>query len=196
MMAPRTLPNDGSSPPPYGSKRTSVRTQQPRQLSFHQAPALLRQPRHHTNRVPKPLRLPRRHVLRALALLRQTRSTQLHPHCTPGSSPCAYKREDKGPLTEGWPRGDEDETGARVRPLAPSPAWTLVTPYCKRTRLGRGTNTKAAGFPPLSRPSPATFLPPSRSASRRPIWAGARNDISLVGPGTSRSRNADSWHAR
>jgi hypothetical protein len=47
-----------------------------------------------------------------------------------------------------------------VRPLAPSPAWTLVTPYCKRTRPGRGTNTKAAGFPPLSRPSPATSLPP------------------------------------
>jgi hypothetical protein len=37
--------------------------------------------------------------------------------------------------------------------------WTLVTPYCKRTRLGRGTNTKTAGFPPLSRPSPATSLP-------------------------------------
>jgi hypothetical protein len=71
-----------------------------------------------------------------------------------------------------------------VRPLAPSPAWTLVIPYCKRTRPGRGTNTKAAGFPPLSRPYPATFLPPSRSASRRPIWAGARSDISLVGPGT------------
>jgi hypothetical protein len=71
-----------------------------------------------------------------------------------------------------------------VRPLAPSPAWTLVTPYCKRTRPGRGTNTKAAGFPPLSRPSPATFLPPSRSASRRPIWAGARGDIhsSAQGP--------------
>jgi hypothetical protein len=42
----------------------------------------------------------------------------------------------------------------------PSPAWTLVTPYCKRTRPGRGTNMKAAGFPPLSRPSPATSLPP------------------------------------
>jgi hypothetical protein len=108
-----------------------------------------------------------------------------------GSSPYAYKRKDQGPLTEGWPRGDEDETDARVRPLAPSPAWTLVTPYCKRTRPGRGTNTKAAGFPPLSRPSPATFHPPSRSASRRPIWAGARSDISLVGPGTPRSRNAD-----
>jgi hypothetical protein len=35
------------------------------------------------------------------------------------------------------------------------PRGTLVTPYCKRTRPGRGTNTKAAGFPPLSR-----LLPP------------------------------------
>jgi hypothetical protein len=35
------------------------------------------------------------------------------------------------------------------------------------------------------------LFPPSRSASRRPIWAGARGDISLVGPGTPRSRNAD-----
>jgi hypothetical protein len=70
MMAPRTLYDDGGSQPPYGSKRTSARTRQPRQLSFRQASALLRRPRHHTNRVPKPLRLPRRHVLRALALLR------------------------------------------------------------------------------------------------------------------------------
>jgi hypothetical protein len=70
MMAPRTLCDDGGSQPPYGSKRTSARTQQPRQLSFRQAPALLRRLRHHTNWVPKPLRLPRWHVLRALALLR------------------------------------------------------------------------------------------------------------------------------
>jgi hypothetical protein len=70
MMAPRTLYDDGGSQPPYGSKRTSARTRQLRQLSFRQAPALLRRPRHHTNRVPKPLRLPRWHVLRALALLR------------------------------------------------------------------------------------------------------------------------------
>jgi hypothetical protein len=100
------------------------------------------------------------------------------PHCTPGSSPYAYKRKDQGPLREGWPRGDEDETGARVRSLAPSPAWTLVTPYCKRTRLGRGTNTKAAGFPPLSCRSPAASLSPLRARPRaRPIWAGARGDI-------------------
>jgi hypothetical protein len=107
------------------------------------------------------------------------------PHCTPGSSPCAYKRKDQGPLREGWPRGDEDETGARLGPLAPSPAWTLVTPYCKRTRPGRGTNTKAAGFPPLSRRSQAASLSPLRAHPRaRPIWAGARDDIhsSAQGP--------------
>jgi hypothetical protein len=53
-----------------------------------------------------------------------------------------------------------------VRPLAPSPAWTLVTPYCKRTRPGRGTNTKAAGFPPLSRPPSAAFPSPLRARPR------------------------------
>jgi hypothetical protein len=130
-MAPRTLPNDGGSRPPYESKRTSARTRRPRQLSLRQAPALC-----------------------------------YTPHCTPGSSPYAYKRKDQGPLREGWPCGDEDETGARVRPLAPSPVWMLVTPYCKRTRPGRGTNTKAAGFPPLSRPSPATSLSPLRARPR------------------------------
>jgi hypothetical protein len=70
-------------------------------------------------------------------------------------------------------------------PLAPSPAWTLVTPYCKRTRPGRGTNTKAAGFPPLSRRSSAASLSPLRARPRaRPIWAGARGDThsSAQGP--------------
>jgi hypothetical protein len=71
-----------------------------------------------------------------------------------------------------------------VRPLAPSPAWTLVTPYCKRTRPGRGTNTKVAGFPPLSRPSPATSLPPFALglASTHLGWGTRRH--SLVGLGT------------
>jgi hypothetical protein len=40
--------------------------------------------------------------------------------------------------------------------------------------------------------SPSGF-PPSRSVSRRPIWAGARGDNSLVGPGTPRGRNADNF---
>jgi hypothetical protein len=81
--------------------------------------------------------------------------------------------------------GTRTRTGARRRPLAPSPVWTLVTPYCKRTRPGRGTNTKATGFPPLSRRSPAASLSPLRARPRaRPIWAGARGDIhsSAQGP--------------
>jgi hypothetical protein len=52
-----------------------------------------------------------------------------------------------------------DRRSLRGRSL-PSPAWTLVTPYCKRTRPGRGTNTKATGFPPLSRRPPAASLSP------------------------------------
>jgi hypothetical protein len=73
--------------------------------------------------------------------------------------------------------------------LSLSPTRTLVTPYFKRTRPGRGTNTKAASFP-FHVGLPLAF-PPSRSVSRRPIWAGARDDNLLVGPGTPRGRNAD-----
>jgi hypothetical protein len=67
------------------------------------------------------------------------------------------------------------------------PAWTLVTPYCKCIRPGRGTNTKVAEFH-LSRLSPSGFFLPSRSVSRRPIWAGARGDNLLVGSGTPGSK--------
>jgi hypothetical protein len=69
-------------------------------------------------------------------------------------------------------------------------AWTLVTPYCKRTRPGRGANTKAAGSTSHACLPPAA-LPPSRFASHRPIWAGARGDNLLIGPGTPRGRNTD-----
>jgi hypothetical protein len=50
-------------------------------------------------------------------------------------------------------------------------------------------NTKAAGFP-------FAVSPPSCSVSHRPIWARTRGDNSLVGPGTPRGRNADSWRSR
>jgi hypothetical protein len=46
------------------------------------------------------------------------------------------------------------------------------------------------GFP-LLRLSPSGFFPPLCSVLRRPIWAGARGDNLLVGPGTPRGRNAD-----
>jgi hypothetical protein len=75
----------------------------------------------------------------------------------------------------------------------PSPVWTLVTPYCKRTRPGRGTNTKAAGFPPLSlaglRP-PRSFPPFALAHALDPSGLGHAAH-SLVGLGTPRSRNAD-----
>ena len=109
-------------------------------------------------------------------------------HCTPGPSPYAYKRKVQGPLTEGWPRG-EGRDGARVS-LSLPPAWTLVTPYCKRTRPGRGTNTKAAGFPFYAYLPPAPF-PPFALRLAPTHLAGARNDNLLVGPGTPRVRNAN-----
>jgi hypothetical protein len=71
------------------------------------------------------------------------------------------------------------------------PARTLVTPYYKRTRPGRGANTKVAGSTSHACLPPAALLPPSRSVSRRPIWAGARGDDSLVGPGTPWFRNTN-----
>jgi hypothetical protein len=78
----------------------------------------------------------------------------------------------------------------------PSPAWTLVTPYCKRTRPGRGTNTKAAGFPPLSRPSPATSLPPfvlAHALDPSGLGHAATFTRRLRDP---RSRNADTMSYR
>jgi hypothetical protein len=68
MIAPHKLCDDGGSQVSYGSKATSARTRPLLQLSLRQAPLLLRQPRHHASKVPRPLRLPHWHVLRALAL--------------------------------------------------------------------------------------------------------------------------------
>jgi hypothetical protein len=81
-------------------------------------------------------------------------------------------------------RAGKDRTALARGRLLP-PAWTLVTPYCKCTRPGRRANTKVAGSTSHACLPPAA-LPPSRFASRRPIWAGARGDNLLVGPGTPR----------
>jgi hypothetical protein len=94
-------------------------------------------------------------------------SISLHPRCTPGLSPCIYKRKGQGPHTGGWSRGT----------LSLSLA-SACNPYCKRIHPGAGQH-EAAVFPPLC------------SVSCQPIWAGARNDNLLVGPGTPRGRNAD-----
>jgi hypothetical protein len=107
------------------------------------------------------------------------------PHCTPGPSPYAYKRKAQGSRTK---RLAARENGLPDS-LSLSPSRTLVTPYCKRTRPGRRATRRP-------RDSPFSCLfPPSCSASRRPIWAGTRGNNLLVGPGTPRGRNADSWRA-
>jgi hypothetical protein len=197
-MAPRMLCDDGGSQLSYGSRRTSARTQPLRQLSLRQAPSLLRRPRHHTSWVPKSLRLPHRHVLRALApparhvALCYTPIVHLDPLLTP------IKGRTRAILEKVGRAGTRTGQALSWGRSLPSPAWTLVTPYCKRTRPGRGTNTKAAGFPPLSRWSlAASLLSPLRARPRaRPIWAGARGNTHSSARGTPRSRNADSWRAR
>jgi hypothetical protein len=65
-------------------------------------------------------------------------------YCTPGPSPYAYKRKVQGTRTR---RLAARGNGTARISLSLSPTRTLVTPYCKRTRPGRGTNTKATGFP-------------------------------------------------
>jgi hypothetical protein len=99
-------------------------------------------------------------------------SILLHPHCTPGPSPYIYKRKVQGPRTRRVVARD-----------SLSPSRTLVTPYCKRIHSSAGQH-EAAVFPSLC------------SVSRQPIWAGARSDNLLVGPGTPRGRNADTHRRR
>jgi hypothetical protein len=87
--------------------------------------------------------------------------------------------------------GQKGRDGARVRPLAPSrvdacnPLLQAHPTWARDKHEGCGISTSHARLPPAA-------FPPSRSVSRRPIWAGAFGDNSLVGPGTPRSRNADS----
>jgi hypothetical protein len=76
------------------------------------------------------------------------------------------------------------------RPLAPSRA-DACNPLLQAHPTWARDKHEGRGFP-LLRLSPSDFLPPSRSVSRRPIWAGAHGDNLLVGPGTPRGRNADS----
>jgi hypothetical protein len=107
------------------------------------------------------------------------------PHCTPGTSPYVYKRKVQGSRTRRWPCG---RTGRRARlPLSHSLA-NACNPLLQAHPPWTQDNTKAAVSP--------CYFPPLCSVSRRPIWAGTRSDNLLVGPGTPRGRNADSWRAR
>jgi hypothetical protein len=97
------------------------------------------------------------------------------PHCTPGPSPCIYKREVQAPPAGGSEEGREGER-ANKHAHSLSLSRTLVTPT---------TST-----PPWCKIIRAAFLPcvPSRA---NPSGLGHAATNLLVGPGTPRGRNAD-----
>jgi hypothetical protein len=74
---------------------------------------------------------------------------------------------------EGWPRG---RTGWRTVSLSLSLA-DACNPLLQAHPTWAQDNTEVAGFP-------FAVFPPLCSVSRRPIWAGTRGDILLVGLGT------------
>jgi hypothetical protein len=111
-------------------------------------------------------------------------SILLHPHCTPGPSPCIYKRKGQGPHTRGWSRGRMGRrTGSHS--LFLSPSRTLVTPTARAPPWAQD-NTSRGFFPPLC------------SISRQPIWTGARSDNftrrSRDPPGSKRRQHCNNNH--
>jgi hypothetical protein len=107
------------------------------------------------------------------------------PHCTPGSSPYAYKRKDQGPLREGWPRGDEDETGARLETLASLSRVDACNPLLQAHPTWARDEHEGREIPTSLTPvSGHLALPPSRSPSRSTHLGWGTRRHSLVGSGT------------
>jgi hypothetical protein len=98
------------------------------------------------------------------------------PRCTPGLSPCLYKRGVQGHPEggSGFARGE----AAYEPTLSLSLTRRACNPYCERhpwCRIIQGLSHILCSIP------------------HQPIWAGTRSDNSLVGPGTPRGRNADRY---
>jgi hypothetical protein len=73
------------------------------------------------------------------------------------------------------------------------PAWTLVTPYCKRTRPGRGANTKAAGSTSHACLPPAALSPLRGPPRADPSGLGHATTIYSSVQGPPGFRNTDTW---
>jgi hypothetical protein len=109
-------------------------------------------------------------------------STLLHPHCTPGPSPYAYKRKVQGSRTEGWPRG---RTGWQIVSLSLSLA-DACNPLLQAHPTWAQDNTEATGFP-FAVFSPFVFrLVPTHLGwdTRRQFTRRSRDP---------QGRNADKW---
>jgi hypothetical protein len=98
------------------------------------------------------------------------------PHCTPGPSPCIYKREVQG-LHAGGARGNE-LTNRLTLSLSLANACNPYydhTPWCEIIRAA---------------------LSPCVPSRANPSGQGHAATNLLVGPGTPQVRNADNWRAR
>jgi hypothetical protein len=105
--------------------------------------------------------------------LSDTLAHKLHPHCTPGPSPCIYKREVQGLPAGGSRGGTSKRTGSHSLSLANG-----CNPYYKHTLVRDNT----------SRVFPCV---PSRA---NPSGQGHATTNLLVGLRTPRVRNADICH--
>jgi hypothetical protein len=93
-------------------------------------------------------------------------SILLHPHCTPGPTPCIYKGRARALIQRVVTRDSL------------SPSRTLVTPTVSAPTLPQDNTSR--GSPPLCVPSRAN-----------PSGLGHAATILLIGPGTPQGRNAD-----
>jgi hypothetical protein len=105
--------------------------------------------------------------------LPDTLAHKLHPHCTPGPSPCIYKREVQGLLAGGSRGGTSKRTSSLSLSLA-----NACNPYYEHTPLVRDNTSRVF---------------PLCSISRQPIWAGARSDKFTGWLTDPRVRNADRY---
>jgi hypothetical protein len=118
-------------------------------------------------------------------------STLLHPHCTPGSFPYAYKRKVQGPLTEGWPRG-EGWDGARVRPLAPSRV-DACNPLLQAHPTWARDKHEGRGISPLTLVSLRLLPPFALRLAPTHLGCGTRRQFTRQSR-DPRVRNADRTH--
>jgi hypothetical protein len=76
-----------------------------------------------------------------------------------------WEQVSNSPLTEGWPRGGKDGTGARVRPLAPTrvdacnPLLQAHPTWARDKHEGRGISTSHAHLPPAASPFALRLAP-------------------------------------